>query len=251
MSKQVRIIRATKDRDNPYKQLRRASFDGSGLSFEARGVLAYVLMKPDDWELQITDVMREGNIGRDKAYRILDELIRAGYAERLDGRDEDGKFGHNFIVIHEQPCTENPDTVKPDTEEPYPENPDHTNKGIPLKREKKLKKEVSDACASKPAHHPLVQAYRDFYQQYPSKAQMRLIMESDPPIAEWVRAMRAWSGRGYKPTNIAGMLEWALNPQLMVRQPGGGHYMNKGERQNAAVEEAFAMLRERVIFDES
>ena len=87
MNKPVRIVRATKDKDNPYKQVRRATFDGSNLSFEARGVLAYILMKPDDWETNIGDIMREGNIGREKAYRIVNELIEHGYAERCDGRD--------------------------------------------------------------------------------------------------------------------------------------------------------------------
>ena len=149
MSKPVRIIRATKDRENPYKQVRRGTFDGSGLSFEARGVLAYVLMKPDDWELQITDIMREGNIGRDKAYRIIDELIAAGYAERVDGRDEHGKFGHNTILIHEQPCTENPHTEKPYPAKPYPENPDHTNNSNSTKKGKKLNSETT-IVASQP-----------------------------------------------------------------------------------------------------
>lgn len=157
MGKRTRIFRGAKDKDHPFKAVNRATFDGSGLSFEARGVMAYVLMKPDDWELNVPDLMREGGIGRDKAYRIIDECIEAGYMERVDGRDKRGKFGSNDIHVHElplpkqgeeitpEPCTEKPDAVQPDTglpdtdnpntEKPYPENQEQTNKGIQLSSE--------------------------------------------------------------------------------------------------------------------
>lgn len=129
-SKQTNIERAPKNNDNPYGMLRRAAFDGSGLSFEARGVLAYILMKPDNWKTNITDLMREGDIGRDKAYGIVNELIDKGYAERVEDRDIKGNFAGTTIKIHEQPLPENPDTDLPDTVQPHTENTEHNNKGI-------------------------------------------------------------------------------------------------------------------------
>lgn len=247
MSKPIRIRRATKDKDHPYKSMRRATFDGCGLSFEARGVLAYVLMKPDDWVVNVPDLMREGGIGRDKAYRIIDELIAAGYAERVDGRDNHGKFGSNTILIYEQPCTEKPDTAEPDTAEPDTENTEHTNKGKELKKEKKLSKEPEKAQAPKPHEHQLVQAYRDFHERLPTKAQMKLIVERDPPIEDWVRAIRAWSGRGYSPTNIDGMLEWAENPRLIDAKSGSNaqHRRSTNRGLNAAMD----YIQERGMFN--
>jgi hypothetical protein len=256
MSKQVRIVRATKDKDHPYKQVLRATFDGSGLSFEARGVLAYILMKPDDWTLHVKDIMREGSIGRDKAYSILKELIEAGYAQRIDERDEHGKFDSTTIVVHERPHTEKPYTDNPDTEKPYPENTEHTNKGIPLKKERILNSDKErGAVAPTPKQHPAVTAYREFHNRFPDAAQIKLIVERDPPIAEWVRALRAWAGCGYNPRNITGLLDWANNPNLIVERRSNGTrngYMSKGEKQNAAVDEAFRLLEERgLVFDES
>ena len=60
--------------------------------------------------------------------------------------------------------------------------------------------------------HPAIKAYHDLYHRYPSKPQMALIIEHDPPIAARVRAIRAWSLAGHKPTNVQGMLDWAFDP---------------------------------------
>ena len=60
--------------------------------------------------------------------------------------------------------------------------------------------------------HPAVQAYHDMHERWPQIAQMALIAEHNPPLDAWVRALRAWAGKGYNPQNIAGILEWAENP---------------------------------------
>lgn len=57
-----------------------------------------------------------------------------------------------------------------------------------------------------------IKAYHELHGSYPTLAQMKIIAESDPPIASWVRAIRAWAARGFKKTNIEGMIEWAFDP---------------------------------------
>lgn len=72
------------------------------------------------------------------------------------------------------------------------------------------------ATKRSPHHdHPAVQAYHDIHNRWPQTAQMALIAERNPPIGEWVRALRAWAGKGYNPANIAGILEWAENPNRL------------------------------------
>lgn len=72
------------------------------------------------------------------------------------------------------------------------------------------------AAKRSPHHdHPAVQAYHDMHNRWPQTAQMALIAERNPPIGEWVRALRAWAGKGYNPANIAGILEWAENPNRL------------------------------------
>lgn len=94
-----------------------------------------------------------------------------------------------------------------------------------LKKELKkvLKKERESngtdvPVATPPKHHPAIVAYRDLHNRFPSTAQMKIISERNPPVADWVRAIRVWAERGFKPTNIEGMLDWAFNPNLIAER---------------------------------
>lgn len=62
------------------------------ISWEALGVLTYLLSKPDDWETHPRQLAgyREG--GRDRMRRILSELRTVGYLDLI--RERDSKTGH-------------------------------------------------------------------------------------------------------------------------------------------------------------
>lgn len=136
MTRQQTIIRAPRGKDCPYFAVRRGTAQDSRLSFEARGALIYFLSKPDDWEIQLQDIMREGHCGRDRALRILKELETCGYlTKEKQTQNKEGRFNPVSLLVHEVPCTEKPDTVtgtpsteKPLTGEPLTENPTHTYK---------------------------------------------------------------------------------------------------------------------------
>jgi hypothetical protein len=68
------IIRARHDKDDPYFRLRRATAQDIQLSWAARGVITYVLSKPDNWEVRVEDLIDQGDLGRNAIYRILGEL---------------------------------------------------------------------------------------------------------------------------------------------------------------------------------
>src|SRR5262245_57866712 len=151
--KEATIIRSPKNRENPYKMVRQATFEDSRLTWEDRGVLGYLLVKPDDWEISINDLWRAGDVGRDKIYRIVAHLEKMGYLERIEVREK-GKFLRYQYLLHEiplpeirdtvasEPLPENQDTVTPEPlpdnqetatrveplpEKPYPVNQEHTN----------------------------------------------------------------------------------------------------------------------------
>ena len=117
-NKRVTIIRAPKGVDNPYFQMLRTTAQNKSLSFEARGVLAYLLSKADNWELQPKDLMNEGHCGRDRINRIIKELKDHNYLKAEQTQDDDGKFERNVYTLYETPFTEKPLTVKPLTENP-------------------------------------------------------------------------------------------------------------------------------------
>lgn len=109
----VRIYRAQHDKDNPYFLMRRDTAQDTNLSFEARGMLAYLLSKPSDWMLVISDLMRAGQCGRDRVRRILRELLDKGYAVRTAQRGEDGRYSTVDYAVYESPQTEKPSTDNP------------------------------------------------------------------------------------------------------------------------------------------
>ncbi|WP_432475323.1 hypothetical protein ACRRRS_22045 (plasmid) [Brucella anthropi] len=84
----------------------------SALSFEARGLLIYLLAKPDNWQVQIKDIQREGQIGRDKAYKLLRELKDRGYIV-ADASRTDGKFASLNYTVYD--CIEMATAIRVDT----------------------------------------------------------------------------------------------------------------------------------------
>ena len=77
-------------------------FNNTSLSWEARGVLAYLLIKPNGWVCRNYDLINNGPAGGDKVERILDELQEHGYLTRSQIRKEDGSFDWDS-TIHEAP----------------------------------------------------------------------------------------------------------------------------------------------------
>jgi hypothetical protein len=74
--------RAKHGTDNPYCPIARATLQDKKLSWAARGVLGYLLSKPDDWEVAVPDLLKNGDLGRDGIRAVLKELSAAGYLRR-------------------------------------------------------------------------------------------------------------------------------------------------------------------------
>lgn len=98
------------------------------LTWGARGLLEYMLSKPDDWKFYMSELITHSdNDGRDKAYGYLKELKKYGYVIRKQGRNSKGKFEAQDLIVTDAPAlpphTDSPDTVKPDTGRPDTVNP--------------------------------------------------------------------------------------------------------------------------------
>lgn len=102
------IIRVSKNRRNPYVMINKEAIENPELTWEARGVLAYLLAKPDDWQVRLYDLVSQGPGGRDRMRRILKELEAQGYLERKRVRLSDGIWDWESTVYEWpiQPITE-------------------------------------------------------------------------------------------------------------------------------------------------
>lgn len=102
--------------------------DNSHLSWAARGLLAYLLSRPDHWQVIVKDLQRRGDLGRDGVYALLRELRRAGYVHYAQSRGPDGRVQRSSYVVTElptqplpaPPTTASPEAARPDSAKPHP-----------------------------------------------------------------------------------------------------------------------------------
>jgi hypothetical protein len=102
------------------------AIEDTRLSWAARGLLGYLLSRPDDWKVLVNDLRKRGDLGRDGIYRLLRELRDVGYMRFERKRDQHGRIrGGTYFVqeIATAPQPDLPDMVGPDTAEPGPANP--------------------------------------------------------------------------------------------------------------------------------
>jgi len=74
------IVRVTKDKN--YFHASNEPFNDPAMSWGARGIMGYLLSKPDGWEVRNFDLYRKSPDGRRKVNGYLDELKTAGYLRR-------------------------------------------------------------------------------------------------------------------------------------------------------------------------
>ena len=106
------IIRTVKQAGE-FAILPKAMLNSDNLSWEARGLLGYLLEKPDGWQISLTNLVRNGPAKADKVRRILSELEDAGYLVRRRTNGDGGAFKGDSEIY------ETPQPVVP----PYAENP--------------------------------------------------------------------------------------------------------------------------------
>lgn len=123
------ITRAPRPISNFYFLDKKISEDDR-LSWAARGLLIFLLGKPDSWEISIGHLEQQTRkstkkTGKDGIYSLLSELEGVGYVTREQQRDRAGKFRELNYVVSEttQKQTDEPHRDFPDTADPYPGNP--------------------------------------------------------------------------------------------------------------------------------
>lgn len=98
----------------------------TGMSTDARWCLWYLLTKPEDWIVRPKDIQAVSGWGKDKAYRVIGELVSAKYFVVSQTRDEGGQFGPISYDVYDEPHPDLPFPEKPDAVYPVTENKEHT-----------------------------------------------------------------------------------------------------------------------------
>jgi hypothetical protein len=80
------------------------AIEDTRLSWKARGMHAYLLSRPDNWNVIVTHLMKQSPDGRAIVLACIKELKEAGYITRLgQGKDEQGRFDAIGTTINEEP----------------------------------------------------------------------------------------------------------------------------------------------------
>lgn len=108
------IIRVTKDKNNPYVILNKGFLNRNDLSWKAKGVLAYLLSLPDDWQINVADLQKRSTDGKVGTRTGIKELMDAGYINRKMIKNETGKIcGYEYTVKEVPDDSEIPTSGKP------------------------------------------------------------------------------------------------------------------------------------------
>ena len=87
MSEIIRMGKRTR-----YSSICNETLRDETLTWEARGVLAYLLSQPDNWTIRVQDLVNKSPSGSTVVRRILKELELAGYIHRERIHTEKGTF---------------------------------------------------------------------------------------------------------------------------------------------------------------
>jgi DnaD/phage-associated family protein len=96
------IYRVVKSKDNPYVMIDRRPIENPTLSFKAKGILTYLLSRPDGWEVSVADLIKRGTDGEAGVRAGLKELKNAGHMKYTTSRKA-GRITGWLIEVYEVP----------------------------------------------------------------------------------------------------------------------------------------------------
>lgn len=95
------------------------------LSLKAKGLLAYLLTRPNDWEIRMEHLIKQFSDGRDSIRTAIRELRKAGHLLLSPEKGKDGRIIGWQYTLYEIPIIpeKSPETDLPLVVNPQPGNP--------------------------------------------------------------------------------------------------------------------------------
>jgi hypothetical protein len=99
-----------------------AALKDERLSFKARGILALVLTKPDDWHINLVWLGKQASEGREAIRNSIQELCEAGYCRKVIFQDARGRMSNTIWQFTDSPSDGFPSVGKPSVGKPSSTN---------------------------------------------------------------------------------------------------------------------------------
>ena len=132
-------MKKTINKKENFTSIHNKLINDSKISLKAKGIMLYMLSKPENWKYNPKEIAKNSKDGLDSVYSGIKELIEAGYVSRV--RHSDGTVDYfvfedveeNDIIDFskkENPNRENPNRENPNRENPNRENPNRENPDV-------------------------------------------------------------------------------------------------------------------------
>ncbi|MBS4067964.1 MAG: helix-turn-helix domain-containing protein [Sulfurimonas sp.] len=86
-----------------FTQVPNEIINDKNVSLKAKGLYLYMVSKPDNWEFSLNGLTSQLQESKPAILRILDELIKCGYLEKIKNRIN-GRQALNDYILHEKSC---------------------------------------------------------------------------------------------------------------------------------------------------
>ena len=99
------VLRINKKEKN-FLILDKTCLQATDLSWGAKGLHAYLMSLPDNWQVKVQDLSKRATNGRDSVRALLSELKTTGYISTSWMRDDKtGKYNCLEYLVHGVLCT--------------------------------------------------------------------------------------------------------------------------------------------------
>lgn len=116
------IIKVKEKIFDPYARIPNRILNDKNLSWKSKGLLAYCMSKPENWEVRVADIINKSTDGESSVRSSLKELMELGYCQGTQLKNPDGSIGGYQYDFADYPYFRNPHV-----ENPHVENHHHSN----------------------------------------------------------------------------------------------------------------------------
>ena len=203
----MEVIRVIKNKN--YTTISNQLFKDKIISLKAKGLMAYLLSLPSDWDLSINGIVACSKEGRRSIGNTIKELISVGYIERIQIRDK-GKFiGYDYFVFEKPKCS------FAETDKSFTDNSIQISKEVikerinknTLSKSEKFKAEVF----SYEYPEDMLNDFYYYWSEPKSKTNKRMRWEYQPTF-EISRRLKTWAKRekSFKPKGTMSKIDMHL-----------------------------------------
>lgn len=218
------IFRVEKSKDNPFVMMDRRPLEKPYLSWKAKGLLAYLLSRPDNWVVNFGDLVKRATDGEHATRAAAKELEKAGHLKVVRHIDSKGRVTQYEYVVYEYPVCDFPQVDNPDVENLDINDTVSTDNDSNDTSSAKTRTPKPKEKPLKANQIPEIILFRELTRRYPSKGSQYTVITSvtsmgdrlgrAPTVQDLEPFYREWCDRGYNPVSIKWLSEWAVSGQI-------------------------------------